>query len=437
MPVQTELQSLIVRPIQPQEELRWNELMATHHYLGFRQLVGESIKYVAEIDGQWVALLGWGTAAFKCGARDEWIGWTKEQQWSRLVYVANNLRFLILPKIRIPNLASKILSVNVKRLSEDWMAVYGHPVVLVETFVDHSRFAGTCYHAAGWLRLGQTRGYGRNAGQYYHHGISKTIYVYPLHQTARRWLSAPFLVPELRGGERPMVNLNAVNLEQPGGLVERLGRLKDPRKPRGVRHKVASTLAVATCAMLSGAFNYLAIAEWASDLSQDLLRRLGCKYHPEKRKYIAPSEPTLRRHLQSVDADEFDRIVNEWLAEQTDPDAIAVDGKTMRGAKGKNGKRVHLLSALLHKEGVVIAQRSVDEKTNEITEFQSLLDPLDIEGKVVTADALHTQVEHARYLVEDKKADYFFTVKGNQGTLKKAIEDLDDEDFSPCICHDR
>ncbi|MDH7525979.1 MAG: DUF4338 domain-containing protein, partial [Peptococcaceae bacterium] len=75
MPVQKELQSLTVRPIQPQEEQQWNELMATHHYLGFRQLVGESIKYVAEIDGQWVALLGWGTAAFKCKARDEWIGW--------------------------------------------------------------------------------------------------------------------------------------------------------------------------------------------------------------------------------------------------------------------------------------------------------------------------------------------------------------------------
>jgi len=233
------------------------------------------------------------------------------------------------------------------------------------------------------------------------------------------------------------VNLNRVNLDQSGGLVERLGQLKDPRKPRGIRHKVSSTLAVATCAMLSGAFSYLAIAEWASDLPQDLLRRLGCKYHPEKRKYIAPSEPTLRRHLQSVDADEFDRIVNEWLAEQTDPDAIAIDGKTMRGARGKNGKRVHLLSALLHKEGVVIAQRPVDEKTNEITEFQALLDPLDIEGKVVTADALHTQVEHARYLVEEKKADYFFTVKGNQETLRQAIEDLDDEDFSPCIRHDQ
>jgi hypothetical protein len=87
--------------------------------------------------------------------------------------------------------------------------------------------------------------------------------------------------------------------------------------------------------MLSGAFNYLAIAEWASDLPQDLLCRLGCKYHPEKRKYIAPSEPTLRRHLQGVDANEFDRIVNEWLAEQTGPDAIAVDGKTVRGRERK------------------------------------------------------------------------------------------------------
>lgn len=431
MPAQTELQKVIVRPIQPQEEPKWNQLMATHHYLGFRQLVGESIKYVAEIHGKWVALLGWGTAAFKCGPRDEWIGWSKEQQWSRLIYVANNLRFLILPGIRIPNLASKILSLNLKRLSADWVAVYGHPLVLVETFVDHSRFNGTCYRAAGWLRLGQTRGYGRHAGQYYYHGTSKTIFVYPLHKHARKWLSAPFLVPELRRGAMPVVDLNAVNLEHQGGLLERLQGIKDPRKPRGIRHSITSTLAVAICAMLSGARSFLAIGEWASDLSQDLLRRLGCRLDPHKRIYIPPSEPTLRRHLQSVDADELDRIVNEWLAEQTDPDAIAVDGKTLRGSKQSNGKAVHLLSALLHKEGVVVSQRAVDQKTNEITEFQAVLDPLDLQGKVVTADALHTQVEHARYLVEDKKADYFFTVKGNQGTLKKAIEDLDDDDFSP------
>jgi len=131
---------LSVRIIQPNEEPKWNELMATHHYLGFRQLVGESIKYIAEIKGEWVALIGWGTAAFKCGVRDGWIGWSKEQQWSRLLFVANNSRFLILPGVKIPNLASKILSVNVKRLSLDWQIVYGHPIVLVETFVDHSLF---------------------------------------------------------------------------------------------------------------------------------------------------------------------------------------------------------------------------------------------------------------------------------------------------------
>ncbi|MDT3700431.1 MAG: ISAs1 family transposase [Thermincola sp.] len=431
MPVQTELHSLWVRIIRPDEESRWNELMKTYHYLGFRQLVGESIKYVAEINGEWVALMGWGTAAFKCGARDEWIGWSREQQWSRLLYVANNSRFLILPSVKIPNLASKILSVNVKRLSSDWQKVYGHPIVLVETFVDHSRFKGTCYLAAGWVRLGQTRGFGRNAGQYYYHGKTKTVFVLPLQRKAKQWLSAPFLVPELSGGPIAMIDLNKANLERPNGLLDRLQQLKDPRKPRGVRHSMLSTIAIAICAVLSGARSFIAIGEWSADLSQELLRRFGCRFHPEKRIYIHPSEPTLRRHLQSIDAEKLDEIINGWLAEQTDPDAIAVDGKILRGAKDIDGRQVHLMSAILHKEGIVVSQRPVNNKTNEITEFQSLLDPLDLKGKVVTADALHTQVEHAKYLKNEKEADYFFTVKGNQKTILRSIEDLDDEDFSP------
>lgn len=431
MPIQTELQFLLVRIIRPEEESRWNQLMNTHHYLGFRQLVGESIKYIAEINGKWVALMGWGTAAFKCGVRDEWIGWSREQQWSRLLFVANNLRFLILPGVKIPNLASKILSLNVKRLSADWQTVYGHPIVLVETFVDHSRFKGTCYLAAGWIRLGQTRGFGRSAGQYFYHGRTKTVFVLPLQRKAKQWLSAPFLVPELSGGPIPLVDLNQVNLNRPSGLLDRLQRLEDPRKRRGIRHPLIATLAVAICAVLSGARSFVAIGEWAADLPQDLLKRLGCRFHPEKRIYIHPSEPTLRRHLQSIDAEKLDEIINQWLAEQADPDAIAIDGKTLKGAKDAHGRQLHLMTAILHKEGVVVSQRPVDKKTNEITEFQSLLNPVDLEGKVVTADALHTQVDHAKYLKEQKRADYFFTVKGNQKTLLQAIEDLDDGDFSP------
>jgi hypothetical protein len=131
---QAELHGLTVNPINPKEEALWNQLMSEQHYLSFRSLVGESIKYAAKINGEWVALMGWATAAFKCKSRDEWIGWSKEQQWRRLIYIANNQRFLILENVRIPNLASKVLSMSLKRLSSDWMSKYGHPIVLAETF---------------------------------------------------------------------------------------------------------------------------------------------------------------------------------------------------------------------------------------------------------------------------------------------------------------
>jgi hypothetical protein len=433
MPQQQELQKLEVHPIGPKDELRWNQVMDENHYLGFRQIVGESIKYVAEINGEWAALLGWGTAAFKCGVRDEWVGWTRGQQWRRLVYVANNSRFLILPSARIPNLASKVLAMNLKRLSPDWKTIHGHPILIAETFVDHSRFAGTCYKAANWKELGQTRGYGRNAGKYYHHGVTKTAYVYPLHRKAKQLLCACFLAPELTGGQKPMVNLNEVALGNDGGLLSHFQQLADPRMRRGIRHDSPVILTIAACAVIAGARSYTAIGEWAADLSQDMLCRLGCRYHPEKRVYVPPSEPTIRRQLQSIDADEFDRAVNDWLAKQADPEAVAVDGKTLKGAKDAEGKQVHLMSAVLHKEGIVVSQIPVDTKTNEITCFRPLLDNVDITGKVVTADAMHTQVDHALYLKEGRGADYLFTVKGNQPTLLEDIEGLDEGDFSPCV----
>ena len=437
MPKQLQLQQMEVRPAEPHEAPQWDKLMNEHHYLGFKKLVGESLKYVAHIDGQWVALLGWAAAAFKCGARDEWIGWTKEQQWRRLVFIANNSRFLILPGIEIANLASKVLSMTLRRLSADWQSVYGHTVVIAETFVDHSLFAGTCYRAANWRQLGQTRGFSRNGGRYYHHGESKTVYVYPLHRRAKQLLTSCFLSPELTGGQKLMIDLSRANLGADGGLIWHFQQLADPRKRRGIRHDAASILAVATCAVISGARSLSAMGEWAADLSQDMLRRLGCRYHPEKLVYIPPSEPTIRRHLQDIDADELDNEINRWLAKQADPDAIAVDGKTLKGARDSEGNQLHLMSAILHKQGVVVSQVNVDRKTNEIKLFRPLLDSVEIQGKVVTADAMHTQVDHATYLVEERGADYLFTVKGNQPTLLEDISALEERDFSPCIFGDR
>lgn len=427
------LRTVVVRPIRPDEGQRWAELMAEHHYLGFRLLVGNSLKYVAEAHGEWLALMGWGGSAFKSGPRDRWIGWTRGQQWQRLHLVVNNLRFLVLPEVHIPNLASRVLSLNLKRLSADWESVYGHPVLLVETFVDLARFRGTCYRAAGWQVLGNTRGFGRNAGRYFEHGKPKMVLVRPLQRQTCQLLSSVMLPPELANKERSLVDLNSVSLEGAGGLVQQLARLKDPRKRKGIRHQQLSILAVAVCAVLSGARSFVAIGEWASQQSQELLRRLKCRKIPGQTTRIPPSESTLRRTLQSVDAEEADRLLGAWLSEQnpTTGGAVAIDGKTLRGSGTSDGKPVHLLAALLHKEGIVIGQRSVDEKTNEIPEAPKLLKDLDLEGRVLTADALHTQVKLANFLKQKKKADYVFIVKENQPKLLRDIQELEERDFSP------
>jgi len=127
--------------------------MNKYHYLGYKRMPGKNIHYVATLRDRWIALLGWGSAALKCKVRDEFIGWDEKKRLERLFLLANNVRFLIFPWINIKNLASKILSLNLKRLSNDFKLLYGHPVVLLETFVDLSRYKGTCYKAAKMISI--------------------------------------------------------------------------------------------------------------------------------------------------------------------------------------------------------------------------------------------------------------------------------------------
>ena len=151
------LRQVVLRPVRPEEGGRWKALIRERHYLGLHHLVGETILHVAEMDGHWVALVGWCSAALKVTVRDRFIGWTAQQKQRRLKFIAQNGRFLMLPDPHaVPNLASRVLALSVRRLAEDWRAVYGHPVVLAETFVDPRRFPGTCYRAAGWQCLGET-----------------------------------------------------------------------------------------------------------------------------------------------------------------------------------------------------------------------------------------------------------------------------------------
>jgi len=425
----------VVRPVRREEQARWRALMQRHHYLGFERIVGESLCYVASRGADWVALLGWGSAALKCGPRDRWIGWDRALQWRRLYLIVNNVRFLILPEGQEPNLASRVLALNLKRLSQDWELYYGHPVLLAETFVDGARFRGTCYLAAGWQVLGQTRGFAKRNRHYWRHGQAKLVFVRPLVADARSRLIAPFLPPlsSQRKEISWMIDVNRLPLEGGGGLMDLLQTVVDPRKPRGVRHPVVTIVAIAVCAALSGARSFCAIAEWAQSLGRDTLRQLGSKWK------TPPSEPTIRRVLQRIDADRLDAEIGQWLACQHPlaGRAVAVDGKTIRRGHQAGQPPPHLLSAILHQESVVIGQIAVEEKTNEIPKLPELLEPLPLEGAVVTADALHTQQHTARYIVEVKKADYLFIAKDNQPTLRQDIADLNLTAFPPSPYHHR
>lgn len=412
--------ALVVRPIHAEEVLSWRAHMERFHYLGDVALVGESLRYVAHLEGELVALLGWGAASLRNGPRDRYVGWDEATKKARLSLVVNNVRFLILPWARRPHLASRVLGANLRRLNRDWEEVYGHRVVLAETFVDTSRFRGTCYRASNWVCVGETKGWSRSGSTYRFNGQPKAVWLYPLRRDFKEQLCTA-AGKWLRKEGFMVIDVEKLPLHGQGGLFDILSGVSDPRKRRGVRHKIQSLLATAICAVLAGARSFTAMAEWAAEQSRETLERLG------SRRGKAPSERTYRRLFDSIDVQDLDRRTGNWIAEQhrLQPGAgLAMDGKTVRGSSDGEKPALHLLSAIVHGSGAVVAQVAVESKTNEITKVEPLLEGMNIEGVVVTADALLTQREIARHLVDDKHADYVFTVKDNQPTLRKDIADF-------------
>ncbi len=171
-----------------QDSQVFNALVQKYHYLGYRPLPGAQIRYLIRCDKGTIGTISFGGAAWKTAARDNWIGWDAGSRERHLSGVINNTRFLILPWVKVKNLASRILSFSVKRLKEDMPFRYGYCPVLIETFVDTERFTGTCYRAANWKKLGQTRGRGKCDRNHSANIAVKDIYVYPLKKDFRRFL---------------------------------------------------------------------------------------------------------------------------------------------------------------------------------------------------------------------------------------------------------
>lgn len=416
---------------EPQEEAKWNDLMVKHHYLKEHRMVGESLRYVAKLNGKWVALLGWSSAAFHLRARDAWIGWTDLLRKSRRSLVACNARFVLLgAKANSINLASQILRLNLDRLSDDWQRRYGHPIALVETFVDPDRFEGTCYRAANWIEIGVTKGFGRSRIDFYQlHDKPKAIFLHPLTPKARHILSSPVMPKAWAAFERVADLIEyPLNGQQTKSLLQALGALNDPRRHRGRLHrKVASIVAIATAAMIAGNNSLIDIGEFSKSLNQNQLRSLRAARCRKTGKLLAPSESTIRRVLQSLDPDELDRIVSSWLRSHLKDlgiAALAVDGKCVRTASKINGESIQLFSALDAQTKIVCRQIKIPAKTNEIPALKDLLAELDLRGALVSADAINTQKSTATHLVEDKQADYLLVVKANQPKLFDKLAEL-------------
>ena len=309
-----------VRLVRPEEEAEWNQLMVENHYLKSAQMVGEQLRYVAECQGRWMGLLGWSAAAYHLKGREGWIGWDDNQRCARLHLVANNARFCRLEAARpYPNLATRAMGLNLEGLSRDWQQKYGHPIVVVESFVDLEWFQGTAYRATGWEAVGCTAQFKRVREDFYQaHDRPKQLFVRELVKHAARGLREREL-PEAWGAqERQVERCCAMDKEGLRSLWEVLHEeVPESRDVHGLRHRQATVLVFQQ-----------ALWSWQKG-----------------------------RHGSA------------------DGGAVVLDGKALRGS-GKT----QLVGAINAASGRTLGVETVADKSNEIPAGQTLLDRLDLEG---------------------------------------------------------
>jgi hypothetical protein len=421
------LEHLTVRPVQPQERERYQALMIEHHYLHDHRLVGEQLCYVATYRGQWLGLGSWCAAARYLKGRDQFIGWTPEQCRRRRALIANNARFLILPEGHHPNLASRVMKLMLGRLSADWQQRYGHPVVVAETFVDPEQFRGTTYRCSGWIELGSTRGWGRCGQDFYvAHDRPKQLWVKELVKRATVRLRAERLPQEwavVEAAVRPRCTVKAAALK---ALTDHLAQVPEYRSAHALAYPLCGMLALIAVAVFCGvARGKKDLAAFASTLTAAQLRALRFRTRPAG-DLRRPRVTTFFRILNGVDEGAVEVALLAWQEQVLGPvqDRIfAVDGKELRHSQG--GELVSLIGT---ESGRWLGSARTPDKTNEIPVARTVLEKVaqrvDLAGKLVVLDALHTNQETARQVVQDVGADYLLTVKTNQAQLHQTVSRL-------------
>ena len=421
----------IVLLTSPADTAQCDEAIVRHHYLHNASLVGEHLRYAFTYKGRSLAFATWSAASFHIKDRDQFIGWSHDQCRRRRGLVANNSRLLVMPDCHYPNLVSRFMKLMLKRLSEDWLKRWGHPIALVETFVDPRYYTGTAYKVSGWSHLGKTAGWKRDAEDFYEkNDAPKQIWIRELAREACVKLRAEHLPTEwAKVEETSSVRCTAKAPEIRSLMESVLKEVPEFRRAQALAYPLPGLVCLMVMAAAQGVVRGPQdLADYADTLSQGQLRALRFRPDPHTCEVRSPKRTTFVRVLRQVDDDLIERVLLRWQDQVLGPrqDRMVIfDGKKVRHAG------VEIVNAV-DSQGRFLGSVVTESKSNEIPAARQLLAGQDLAGKILVADAAHTQTQTARQILFEGGGDYLLTVKGNQSTLESTLEKLfEKQRFSP------
>jgi hypothetical protein len=406
-----------------EEIARGDQFVVEHHYLHHVTLVGEHLRYAFVYKGRWLAVATWSGASFHIKDRDQFIGWTAEQCRRRRGLLANNSRLVVIPDCPYPNLIGCFMKRMLERLSRDWQERWGHPIAVVETFVDPRFYQGTTYKVSGWCHLGKTAGWKRDADDFYEkNDAPKQIWVRELIKKACAKLRAPQLPADWAKVEEAVPVRCHAKVQEIHSLMETVSKeVPEFRRAQALGYPLPGLICLMVMAAAHGVLRGPQdLANYADSLSPAQLRALRFRLNPHTREVRCPKKTTFGRVLHEVDDDVVERVLLRWQEQILGPpqDKLVIfDGKKVRHAG------VEIVNAV-DSQGRFLGSVVTDSKSNEIPAARQLLRGQDLLGKIAVADAIHTQTETAQQILFEQGADYLLTVKANQPTIQKTLENL-------------
>lgn len=427
------LRKLELRQWRDDEVEAFAGLLDEHHYLGCPHARVRHLSQVVLYEGKVVALLIWKTGSRKLAGRESYVGWDARTRQKRLGWVVQNSRFLLIPKARPSNLASRVLGLSLKAMPQAWEERFGKRPLLAETFVDPDNYKGTCYQAAGWIRLGQTKGYARvSAPEYYQDNEHpKDLWVKALGKDALAQLRDP---SRLLAGEDPNARASGVmpvKAKTAESLYYALRKVKDPRARRGRKYPLAALLSTAVLAQCCGEHTVTGIFRFCQDLTSAQRANLGFRSNPQARKVVPPpGESCWRKVLGAVDPEELAKALNGWMQSQYAkgelPELLSIDGKVIAT------NLATIVSLVDATDGSPVAQAAASGNGQEQQLTKQLIEALPedaLDGKIVSGDALYSNKNLVREIVQERGGDVLVQLKANQKkTLEEATRRLNNSD---------